>query len=143
MPFTVVTDEMVAVNPDQNYVRLRVGQEEWIVGQDRAEDLMKELQIAQYSRVEVKKGRDLEGLRYLHPLLSVIPGLDDISKKAKIHLVVAEEFVDVTTGSGIVHLSPANGQEDFQVAEKRNIPVFIPIDDRVSFTRDAYSKDYL
>jgi isoleucyl-tRNA synthetase len=137
MPFTVVTDEMVAVNPDQNYVRLRVGQEEWIVGQDRAEDLMKELQIAQYSRVEVKKGRDLEGLRYLHPLLSVIPGLDDISKKAKIHLVVAEEFVDVTTGSGIVHLSPANGQEDFQVAEKRNIPVFIPIDDRVSFTRDA------
>src|ERR671930_1936504 len=83
MPFTVVTDEMVAVNPDQNYVRLRVGQEEWIVGQDRAEDLMKELQIAQYSRVEVKQGRDLEGLRYLHPLLSVIPGLDDISKKAK------------------------------------------------------------
>lgn len=137
MPFTVVTDEMVAVNPDQNYVRLRVGQEEWIVGQDRAEDLMKELQIDHYSRVEVKKGRDLEGLRYLHPLLSVIPGLDDISRKAKIHLVVAEEFVDVTTGSGIVHLSPANGQEDFQVAEKRNIPVFIPIDDRVSFTREA------
>src|SRR5918993_3137875 len=83
MPFTIVTDEMVAVNPNQNYVRLRVGQEEWIVGQDRAEDLMKELQIAEYSRVEVIKGKDLEGLRYLHPLLSVIPGLDDFSRKAK------------------------------------------------------------
>ena len=137
MPFTIVTDEMVAVNPNQNYVRLRVGQEEWIVSQDRAEDLMKELQIAEYSRVEVIKGKDLEGLRYLHPLLSVIPGLDDFSRKAKIHLVVAEGFVDVTTGSGIVHLSPANGQEDFQVAEKRNIPVFIPIDDRASFTQEA------
>ena len=52
-------------------------------------------------------------------------------------MVVAEEFVDVTTGSGMVHLSPANGQEDFQVAERRNIPVFIPIDDRVTFTREA------
>jgi isoleucyl-tRNA synthetase len=43
----------------------------------------------------------------------------------------------VTTGSGIVHLSPANGQEDFQVAERRNIPVFVPIDDRVTFTQEA------
>jgi isoleucyl-tRNA synthetase len=69
--------------------------------------------------------------------LSVIPGLQDLASKAKIHMVVAEDFVDVTTGSGIVHLSPANGQEDFQVAERRNIPVFVPIDDRVIFTREA------
>jgi isoleucyl-tRNA synthetase len=137
MPFTIVTDEMVAVNPNQNYVRLRIGQEDWIVGEDRLEDLMKDLQISEYSRVEVKKGKDLEGLHYLHPLLSAIPGLDSLARKAEIHLVVAEEFVDVTTGSGLVHLSPANGQEDFQVAERRHIPVFIPIDDRVIFTPEA------
>ena len=137
MPFTIVTDEMVAVNPGQDYVRIIVEQEEWLVGQDRLEGLMKDLQISEYSRVGVIKGRDLEGLRYQHPLLSVIPGLEDLVRKEKIHMVVAEEFVDVTTGSGMVHLSPANGQEDFQVAERRNIPVFIPIDDRVTFTREA------
>jgi isoleucyl-tRNA synthetase len=137
MPFTIVTDEMVAVNPGQDYVRIIVEQEEWLVGQDRLEGLMKDLQISKYLRVGVIKGRDLEGLRYQHPLLSVIPGLEDLVRKEKIHMVVAEEFVDVTTGSGMVHLSPANGQEDFQVAERRNIPVFIPIDDRVTFTREA------
>jgi isoleucyl-tRNA synthetase len=132
-----VTDEMVAVNPGQDYVRIIVGLEEWIVGQDRVEGLMKELQISEYSRIGVKKGKDLEGLRYQHPLLSAIPGLQDLVGKAKIHMVIAEDFVDVTTGSGIVHLSPANGQEDFQVAERRNIPVFVPIDDRVTFTQEA------
>jgi isoleucyl-tRNA synthetase len=137
MPFTIVTDEMVAVNPGQDYVRIIVGLEEWIVGQDRVEGLMKELQISKYSRIGVKKGKDLEGLRYQHPLLSAIPGLQDLVGKAKIHTVIAEDFVDVTTGSGIVHLSPANGQEDFQVAERRNIPVFVPIDDRVTFTQEA------
>jgi isoleucyl-tRNA synthetase len=137
MPFTIVTDEMIAVNPGQDYVRIIVEQEEWLVGQDRLEGLMKDLQISKYSRVGVIKGSDLEGLRYQHPLLSVIPGLEDLVRKEKIHMVVAEEFVDVTTGSGMVHLSPANGQEDFQVAERRNIPVFIPIDDRVTFTREA------
>src|SRR5919106_2694409 len=137
MPFTVVTDEMIAVNPEQNYVRLKVGSEEWIVGQDRAEDLMRDLYIAEYSGVQIMKGRELEGLNYIHPLLSVIPGLADLANKPKVHSVVAEEFVDVTTGSGIVHLSPANGLEDFQAAERRNIPIFIPIDDRVAFTQEA------
>ena len=137
MPFTVVTDEMIAVNPEQNYVRLKVGSEEWIVGQDRAEDLMRNLHIAEYSSVQIMKGRELEGLNYIHPLLSVIPGLANLANESKVHSVVAEEFVDVTTGSGIVHLSPANGLEDFQAAERRNIPIFIPIDDRVAFTQEA------
>ena len=137
MPFTVVTDEMVAVNPNHNYVRLRIKQEEWIVAQDRMDSLMKDLQIVEFSIVEAMKGRDLEGIRYLHPLLSMIPGLDDLARKAKIHMVVAEEFVDVASGSGIVHLSPANGQEDFQIAERRKIPTFVPIDDRVNFTQEA------
>jgi isoleucyl-tRNA synthetase len=137
MPFTIVTDEMVAVNPDQDYVRIIVGQEEWIVGQDRVEGLMKELQISEYTRIGAIKGKDLEGLHYQHPLLSVIPGLKDLVGKESIHMVVAEDFVDVTTGSGIVHLSPANGQEDFQVAERRNVSVFVPIDDRVTFTQEA------
>jgi isoleucyl-tRNA synthetase len=137
MPFTVVTDEMIAVNPEQNYVRLKVGSEEWIVGQDRAEDLMRDLHIAEYSGVQIMKGRELEGLSYIHPLLSMIPGLADLANEPKVHTVVAEEFVDVTTGSGIVHLSPANGLEDFQAAERRNIQIFIPIDERVAFTQEA------
>jgi isoleucyl-tRNA synthetase len=137
MPFTMVTDEMVAVNPEQDYVRVKVGSEEWIVGQHRAHDLLNDLGIDKYSVVQVVKGRELEGLNYIHPLLNIIPGLAELAKDPKVHSVVAEEFVDITTGSGIVHLAPANGQEDFQVAERRNIPIFVPIDDRAAFTQEA------
>ena len=36
-----------------------------------------------------------------------------------------------------MHLSPANGEEDFEIAVKRNMPIFVPIDDRVIFTEKA------
>ena len=137
MPFTMVTDEMVAVNPEQDYARVKVGSEEWIVGQQRAHDLLNDLGIDKYSVVQVVKGRELEGLNYIHPLLNMIPGLAELAKDPKVHSVVAEEFVDITTGSGIVHLAPANGQEDFQVAERRKVPIFVPIDDRAAFTQEA------
>lgn len=137
MPFTMVTDEMVAVNPEQDYARVKVGSEEWIVGQHRAHDLLNDLGIDKYSVVQVVKGRELEGLNYIHPLLNMIPRLAELAKNPKVHSVVAEEFVDITTGSGIVHLAPANGQEDFQVAERRKVPIFVPIDDRAAFTQEA------
>ena len=137
MPFTMVTDEMVAVNPEQDYARVKVGSEQWIVGQHRAHDLLNDLGIDKYSVVQVVKGKELEGLNYIHPLLNMIPGLAELAKDPKVHSVVAEEFVDITTGSGIVHLAPANGQEDFQVAERRKIPIFVPIDDRAAFTQEA------
>ena len=57
--------------------------------------------------------------------------------KKSIHFVVAEQFVDVSTGSGLVHLAPANGEEDFEIATKRGIPIFVPIDDKVVFTEEA------
>ena len=137
MPFTVVTDVMVGVKPDADYCFVKVGDERWIVGKERLEGLMKELGIEEYQVEAVKKGAELEGLRYIHPLQDLIPGQADLDQNPKAHIVVAEEFIDVTTGSGIVHMSPANGQEDFETAVKRGQPIFNPIDDQVKFTEDA------
>jgi isoleucyl-tRNA synthetase len=137
MPFTVVTDEFVGVKPDADYAYVKSGDELWVVGQERKEVLAKELNLEFGDTVKVVKGRDLDGLTYEHPLLSMIPGLERISKEAKIHRVVAEDFVDTATGTGLVHLAPGNGEEDFQVAMRRKAPIFAPIDDRVRFTEDA------
>lgn len=134
MPFTVITDEMIGVKPDGDYLYIKVKGERWIVGKERLEELMRELNIDDYSIIKSVKGRVLEGIRYLHPLLDLIPQLKEYKD---IHIVVAEEFVDTSTGSGIVHLSPANGEEDFQVAKRRNIPIFNPIDDYARFTDSA------
>ena len=55
-----------------------------------------------------------------HPLLNDIPGLKECTQDSNFHITVAEEFVDASTGSGLVHLSPANGEEDIKIANKRN-----------------------
>ncbi len=137
MPFTLVTDEMIGVNPESNYAYVSIKNERWIVGYDRLNGLMNELNIQNFRVEKIIKGVDLDGKKYIHPLLGLIPGLKELSDDNKIHFVVAENFVDASTGSGIVHLSPANGQEDFDIATKRNVPIFVPINDKVEFTEKA------
>jgi isoleucyl-tRNA synthetase len=137
MPFTVVTDEMVGVKPDADYQYVKVGDETWVVGAERKDALAKEFKIEFGEVVKLAKGRELEGLRYEHPLLSAVPGLEKLAKKGEIHFVVGEDFVDTATGTGLVHLSPANGEEDFMVATRRKVPVFSPIDDRARFNEET------
>ena len=137
MPFTVVTDELVGVKPDADYEYLRVGEERWVVCSTRKEALEKGLGVKLGAPEKTVKGRDLEGVAYSHPLLDEIPGLKALQSGGRIHKVVAEDYVDVTTGTGLVHISPANGDEDFSEAAKRGVPVFAPFDDRVRFTGDA------
>ena len=143
MPFTIVTDEMVGVNPKADYSYVWVNKENnasgerWLIGKDRLEELMKELRVEDYKIEKTVNGKELDGKRYIHPLLHMIQGLDELAKAGSIHFVVAEEFVDTATGSGLVHLSPANGEDDFEIANKRNVPIFVPIDDRVIFTEKA------
>ena len=137
MPFTLVTDAMVGVNPEENYVFVKVEGETWIVGEKRLEELMVEIKIENYSKEKTVKGKDLEGKRYVHPLLEQIPGLKECANESNFHITVAEEFVDATTGSGLVHLSPANGEEDIRIANKRGVKVFNPIDDEVKFKKEA------
>src|SRR5919106_477545 len=139
MPFTIITDEMVGANPkaDYNYVRINNNDEIWIVGSDRMNDLMKELHIEDFGVEKTVKGSELDGRYYIHPLLHIIPGLAELAANRSIHFVISDDFVDTSTGSGLVHLSPANGEQDFEIATKRNVPVFVPIDDRVIFTEKA------
>lgn len=137
MPFTVVTDELVGVHPEADYSYVRVGEETWVVGEGRLDELAKELRLDPYQRIKTVKGASLEGLRYEPPLGALVPGQRKLAEGGAVHKVVAEEFVDSSTGSGIVHLSPANGEEDFEVAQRRKIPIFNPIDDEVKFTSEA------
>src|SRR5438445_7349511 len=137
MPFTLVTDTMVGLNPDENYVYVKVGSETWLVGEKRLEEFMKEAKIEEYSVVKTVKGSEMDGKKYIHPLLEEIPGLKEKSTLEKFHTTIAESFVDIQTGSGLVHLSPANGEEDFEIATKRSIPIFNPINDEAKFKKEA------
>ena len=137
MPFTLVTDAMVGFNPNEEYVYVSVSNETWVVGKIRLEEFMKEAKIEDYKILKTVIGSEFEGKKYTHPLLENISGLERMSKQENYHITVAEKFVDVDTGTGIVHLSPANGEDDYNIAMKRKVEIFSPIDDEVKFTQDA------
>ena len=137
MPFTLVTDAMVGVQPEENYVYVKVEDETWVVGKTRLEEFMKEVKIDKYEIEKTAKGSEFEGKKYVHPLQDMIPELMEHSKADNYHVAVSESFVDASTGSGLVHLSPANGEEDIKIANKRKVKIFSPIDDEVKFTSKA------
>jgi len=137
MPFTLVTDAMIGFNPDEEYVYVSVNNETWVVGKIRLEEFMKEIRVENYKVLKTVIGSKFEGKKYIHPLLDIVPGLGKLSKQENYHITIAEKFVDVNTGTGIVHLSPANGEDDYNIAMKRKVEIFSPIDDEVKFTEDA------
>ncbi|MDW8237418.1 MAG: isoleucine--tRNA ligase [Aquificaceae bacterium] len=71
------------------------------------------------------KGKDLIGLEYLHPIN------DSLVK------VYPSEFVELSTGSGIVHMAPGHGREDFIVGRRFSLEPFAPIDDEGRFLDDV------
>ncbi len=137
MPFTLVTDAMVGFNPEEEYHYIKVENETWVVGKTRLEEFLKEVKVEEYAIKKTVNGAEFEGKKYIHPLYDEIPALAELAKNENYHVAVSEEFVDATAGSGIVHLSPANGEEDINIANKRKVLVFSPINDEVKFTDKA------
>ena len=140
MPFTVITDTLLAIQPNAEYVKVQVGEEYWIMVRQRVEAVMADLEISQYQITQTMQGKTLEGKAYQYPLKDIIPKQAELeTKHCLVHHVVGEDFVDVATATGIVHLSPGNGEDDFWAAHRRGIPIFVPYDDEVKFTHDAGS----
>jgi isoleucyl-tRNA synthetase len=138
MPFTVITDTLLAVQPNAEYVKVQVGDEVWIMVRQRVEAVMADLEVVKYQIIEALPGKDLDGRGYDYPLKDVIPKQAELeTKHPLVHHVVGEDFVDVDTATGVVHLSPGNGEDDFWAAKRRDIPIFVPYDDEVKFTNDA------
>jgi len=137
MPFTVVTDMMLAVHPEAEYAKVKVGEEVWVMVRNRVEPLMQELKVEKYKVLETFLGKQLEGVKYEYPFLDVVPKQKELDKLPNVHTVVCEDFVDVSTATGVVHLSPGNGEDDFVAAQKRDMTVFVPFDEECNFTKDA------
>ena len=138
MPFTVITDTMLAVQPTAEYVRVQVGYEVWIMVKQRVEPVMAELEINNYQILQTVIGQSLEGVAYDYPLKDIIPKqAENEIKHPLVHKVLGEAFVDIDTATGIVHLSPGNGEDDFWAANRRGIPIYAPYDDDAKFTKDA------
>ncbi len=116
-PWTLPGNMAAAVKEDARYVRVAAGGERYIVAKER----LAVLGETAYSVLGELAGSELVGKRYAPPF----PYYTDANLKGKEHAwkVYAAPFVSLDEGTGIVHVAPAFGAEDLELAQKENIPV--------------------
>ncbi|CAA9225989.1 MAG: Isoleucyl-tRNA synthetase [uncultured Acidimicrobiales bacterium] len=118
-PWTLISNVAAAVGPDIEYVRVRAPEG----GRDM---VMAATRVAEGANIiERFFGRDLVGVRYRRPY-DFLP-LDTDSPDGGALRVVAADFVTTEEGSGIVHLAPAFGNDDMDVAKAEGLPVLNPV----------------
>ncbi|WP_069806884.1 isoleucine--tRNA ligase [Vulcanisaeta thermophila] len=124
-PWTLVDNEAVAVHPDFDYALVRAninGKNEYLwLAQRLVPQLMERFGVRDYEIVKVVKGRELQGIRYRHIYLDQVPVHREHLERA--HYVVTADFVTLEEGTGLVHIAPAHGPEDFEVARKYGLPI--------------------
>ena len=131
-PWTIPFNLGIMVNPNLDYVRAKVENEIWIVAKDLSERFIGEAAQKQFSIVEQFKGDKLLGLEYVHPFENELHQYKELKDNhPNVHTVVAsKEYVDVVAGTGLVHMAPGCGPEDYEVGHKNNIPIFNTLTER-------------
>jgi isoleucyl-tRNA synthetase len=115
-PWTLPANVALAVHPDLEYIKVRQGDKQYILS-PRTTSALK----GEYEEVARLRGSDLLGLHYTGPF-------DDFEAGSVIdHRVIAWEDVGEEEGTGIVHIAPGCGAEDFELSKVHNLQVIAPI----------------
>lgn len=124
-PWTLISNVALAVSPDIDYVKIRFKEtDDKIVLAKARLNVIKE----DYEILGEFKGKELEGIEYEQ----LLPYVKDVKKKA--WYVALGDFVTTEDGSGIVHIAPAFGEDDYQLSRKYDLPVVQPVDKSGKFT---------
>jgi len=137
-PWTIPMNLAIMVNPELDYVRVKVEHETWILAKALAGVVVTAVAEKQMKILDEFKGETLEGLEYVHPFHDVIHEYKDIKKKSpKLHTVLmSSEYVDTSAGSGLVHCAPGCGPEDYEVGHRNGLPAWNVVDERGRFPED-------
>ncbi|MCS7262201.1 MAG: isoleucine--tRNA ligase [Aquificaceae bacterium] len=123
-PWTLPANLGVMVGEEYEYVFYRVGNETLVVARELLESL-KGLLPPQGEVLKVVKGVELVGLEYTPPY------------RKEANRVYPSEFVELSAGTGLVHMAPGHGREDYVVGLRYGLPPFAPVDEEGRFTEEA------
>ncbi len=124
-PWTIPLNLAIMVNPEIGYVEVKVGKEIWVVAEALAESVLAKAKINKYVIKEKHKGKKYLGQKYHHPL-EIKPYLPrELQENPKLFTVLpSTEYVDLSTGTGLVHCAPGCGPEDYEVGHLNHLPPF-------------------
>ena len=136
-PWTLLSNVALAVHPDEPYLKIRYRDEILILAEERVARLFKG---EEYEILDRFMGRELEGKEY-EPLFTY----EKPDKKA--WYVICADFVTMDEGTGIVHIAPAFGEEDYEAGKEYDLPVIQLVkkdgtfDDKVEPWKGMFVKD--
>ncbi|BCP55088.1 isoleucine--tRNA ligase [Kaistia sp. 32K] len=131
-PWTLPSNMALAVKADADYAVLQKGNERVILGAPLVANYAHEL--ADYQEVATVSGADLVGRTY-QPLFPFFAS----KREEGAFRVHAAAFIEMTDGTGVVHIAPAFGEDDMALAQSNGIPVVDPVDFAGNFTAEAPS----
>lgn len=126
-PWTLPANTAVAVNKDLDYVEVELDGERLIIGKDVVAKALtdEKHQPLDYKVLRELKGEELVGKSYA-PLF--------VERGENAHKVWHADYVSAEDGSGLVHLAPAYGEEDFALAQEKDMPVVHVLDESGIYT---------
>ena len=134
-PWTLPANLLLAINPEMTYCEVLVDGEKLIIAEEAFERTLQDEkhQPLDYEVLRKFPGSELVGKKY-QPLAtgSTWPEND------KIHTIYAADFVSHESGTGIVHIAPAYGEDDFELAKSLGINAFHVIDDNGYYVDSNY-----
>ncbi|MCL2352365.1 MAG: isoleucine--tRNA ligase [Firmicutes bacterium] len=125
-PWTLPSNVALAVNPDVEYARVQSGGCVYILAAALADGVL----LEKSETLETFPGTALAGLEYEN-----LFGFYESDKKCC--FVVCDSYVTLTDGSGIVHIAPAFGEDDYRIGKKNGLPVVQLVDTQGNFTPEV------
>jgi isoleucyl-tRNA synthetase len=129
-PWTLPSNLGLALGPEIEYVNVRDGEDHYILSASRLHAYYKSED--EYEEVWRKPGAELAGLQY-RPLF---PYFAELSSKGGFRTHAAD-YVTTEDGTGIVHIAPGFGEDDYEVLKDSGLPIPVPIDAECRFTSEV------
>ncbi len=128
-PWTLPSNVALAVGEKIDYVAVEENGSIYILAKNRYQEVFKEKES---KIIKEFKGKELLGLEY-EPLFQVL--LQEEEKKKKSYYFVPGDFVNTEDGTGIVHIAPAYGEDDYKLGWDFNLPTISTLDEKGHFTQ--------
>lgn len=130
-PWTLPANMVLAVNRDVDYSLVAYGDKKFYVASDRVEKVMtdEKHKPLEYSIVKTIKGSELVGKRF-EPLFE--------NRGPAAHKILHADFVTTEDGTGIVHIAPAYGEDDYELCRKNDVPVLSLVDGDGNYTEGRW-----
>ncbi len=139
-PWTIPSNMAVFVHPDYEYATVEVDGEKLIIAEQLVGKAMSKAgyEEDEYEITEIRKGEELEGLKYDTPFLDEIPRQQELDEEDGVHKVhTSTELVTLEEGTGLVHAATGHGPEDYEETRPMDLSVFSPLDEEGNYTEEA------